>query len=72
MFRSTLGFAPVALTVIDSLKLAVICTTSPALSVLLMMPLAPLMFMLLIVGVRVSKFKLGVLPAEPVLPAESA
>ena len=71
IFNTTLGLSPVALTVTASLKVAVICTTSPAFKMLLTMPLAPVMFMLVRVGTPVSMDTLALLPTWPGLPAKS-
>ena len=54
-----------------SLNVAVTLKVSPALSVLLSLPVDPLKRTLLMMGAKVSMLMLGVVPAVPKLPATS-
>ena len=54
-----------------SLNVAVTLKVSPALSVLLSLPVEPLNATLLMLGAKVSMLILGVVPAVPKLPATS-
>ena len=59
------------ITVVGSLIVTVAVTTSPALSVLLIVPVALVSVTAVTVGAAVSKVSVGVVPAPPALAAAS-
>lgn len=65
------GNPPSVFKLMTSLKVAVTLKVSPALSVLLSLPVEPLNATLLMLGAKVSMLMLGVVPAVPKLPAVS-